>query len=77
MGMISIVTGHDGFVKNGLAANIAAVRAVGANGGTVRQQEEVGVGSDLVVAFCAFKAINVEQRLATSELEVPVEKERE
>lgn len=36
VGMISIVTGHDGFVKDGEAADIAAIGAVGAYGGTVR-----------------------------------------
>lgn len=36
VGMISIVTGHDGFVENREAADIAAVGTVGAYGGTVR-----------------------------------------
>ena len=61
--MIRVIAGHDSFVKNGKFADIATIRTVGTDGGTVGQQEEIGVCCDLVAAFSALETVNVEKRL--------------
>ena len=61
MGMIRVFSGHDGLVEDRQPTDVAAVGAVGAYGGAVGEQEEIGVGGDLVVALCASEAINVEE----------------
>ena len=61
--VIRVVAGHDSFVKNRKFADIATVRTVGADGGTVGQQEEIGVCCDFVAAFSALETVNVEERL--------------
>ena len=42
-------------------ADIAVVRAAGANGRAIREKEEIRIRSDLVSAFCAFKAVDMEE----------------
>jgi hypothetical protein len=61
--MVRIVTGHDRLVKYRVMADIAAVRAVCANGGTIGEQEEICVCGDLVSTLCAFEAVDVEEGL--------------
>ena len=61
MGVIGVVAGHDGLVKDGLLAYIAGVRAVGANWGSVGQEQEVRVCVDLVSTFGALEAINMKE----------------
>ena len=60
MGMVRIVAGHDRLVEDGLAADVATVRAVRTHRGAVREKQQIRVGRHLLVAFCAFEAINVE-----------------
>jgi hypothetical protein len=62
--VVRVVAGHDSFVKNGKFADIAAVGTVGADGGTVGQQEQVSVCCDFVVAFSALETVDVEERLS-------------
>ena len=62
--VVRVVAGHDSFVKNGELADIAAVGTVGADGGTVGQQEQVSVCRDFVAAFSALETVDVEERLS-------------
>lgn len=62
--VIRVIAGHDGFVKNGEFADIATIRTVGADGGTVGQQEEIGVRCDFVAAFSALETVDMEERLS-------------
>ena len=64
MGVVRVVTGHDSFVKNGEFADIAAVGTVGADGGTVGQQEQVRVCCDSVATFSALETVDVEEGLS-------------
>jgi len=64
--VVRVVAGHDSFVKDGKFADIAAVGTVGADGGTVGQQEQVSVCCDSVAAFSALETINVEEGLSKS-----------
>ena len=64
VGVIRVVAGHDGLVKNGLLADVARVRAVGAYRGTIGEQEEVCVCGDLVSTLCTFEAVDMEKGLA-------------
>lgn len=61
MGVVRVVTSHDSLVEYGEVADIAVIRTVGANGRTIGQQEEVGIGSNLVTTFCALEARDVEE----------------
>ena len=61
--VVRIVAGHDRLVEDGLLADVAAVRAVGAYRGAVREEQQVGVRRHLVSAFRALETINVEEGL--------------
>ena len=58
--VVGVVAGHDRLVEDGLAADVATVRAVRTHRGAVREKQQIRVGRHLLVAFCAFEAINVE-----------------
>ena len=62
--VVRVVAGHDSFVKNGELADIATVGTVGADGGTVGQQEQVSVCRDFVAAFSALETVDVEEGLS-------------
>jgi hypothetical protein len=64
VGMVRVVPGHDRFVEDGEVADVARVRAVGADRRAVREQEEVRVRGDLLMAFCAFEAVDMKERLS-------------
>ena len=64
VGVIGVVAGHDRFVEDGLLADVAVVAALCADGGAIGEQQEVRVGGDLVVALCAFEAVDMEKGLA-------------
>ena len=64
VGMVRVVTGHDSFVKYGLVTDAAAVRTVGADGLTIREEEEIGVSGDPVATLGAFEAVDVEEGLS-------------
>lgn len=64
VGVVGVVPGHDGFVKNREFADIAAVGTVGADGGTVGQQEQVSVCCDSIAAFSALETVDVEEGLS-------------
>ena len=61
VGMVRVFSGHDSFVEDRLSADVAAVGAVCAYWGAVGEQEQIGVGGNLVVALCTSEAINVEE----------------
>jgi len=65
MGMVGIVASHNGFVENGETTYIAAVGAVGTYRGTIREEKEVCVGSNLIATFRAFETIYMKERLPT------------
>lgn len=64
VGMVRVVAGHDGFVEDGLLAYVAIVAAVCTDGGSIGEQEEIGIGSHLLVTLRAFETVDVEERLA-------------
>lgn len=64
MSMIRVVASHDSFIENGEVADVAVIRTVGANGGAIGKEEEVGICSDLISTFRALEAVDVEKRLA-------------
>ena len=59
-----VVASHDGFVKDRLFADVAAVGAIRTDGGAVGEKQEVRVGRYLVSTFRALKAVNVEEGLS-------------
>jgi hypothetical protein len=61
VGMIRIVAGHDSFVEDGKVTDVTAVGAIGAYGGTIGKQEKVGVRGDLIAAFGALEAVDMEE----------------
>jgi len=62
--VVRVVAGHNSFVKNGKFADIAAVGTVGADGGTVGQQEQVSVCCHSVTAFSAHETVYMEEGLS-------------
>lgn len=64
VGMVRVVAGHDGFVEDGLLAYVAVVTAVCTDGGSIGEQEEVGIGSYLLVTLRTLEAVDMEERLA-------------
>ena len=62
--VVRVVPGHDRLVEDGLLADVAAVRAVGAYRRAVGEQEQVRVRGDLVPALGAFEAVDMEKGLA-------------
>lgn len=64
MRMIRVVASHDSFIENREVANIATVGAIGTYWRAVGEEEEIGVGCDLVPTFSALETVDVKERLA-------------
>lgn len=64
VGVIRVVASHDCLIEDGLLAYVAVVAAICTDWGAIREQEEVGVGGDLVVTFCTLEAVDMEKGLA-------------
>lgn len=64
VGMVGVVAGHNGFVEDRLLAYVTVVTAVRTDGGSIGEQEEIGIGGYLLVTLCALEAIDMEERLA-------------
>lgn len=61
MGMVGVIASHNGFVENGETTYVAAVRAVGTYRGTIGEEQEVCIGSNLIATFRAFKTIYMKE----------------
>lgn len=66
MSMIGVIASHNSFIENGKVADIAIIGAVGTNGGTIGQQEEVGIRGHLITTLCALEAVDMKERLPIS-----------
>ena len=64
VGVVRVIAGHNGFVKDGKLANIATIGTIGTNGGAVGQQKQVCICRDFVTAFSALETVDVEEGLA-------------
>lgn len=62
--VVRVIAGHDSLVQDGLVTDAAAVGAVGADGLTVGEEQEVGVRGDPVVTLCALETVNVKEGLS-------------
>jgi hypothetical protein len=56
--------------------NIATIGTVGADWGSIRQEQKVGVGRDLISTLCALEAVYVEERLTIGDEKLDIEKRR-
>lgn len=59
MRMITLVTRHDRLLGDRLLADVTLIRTVAADGRSIREEKQVGVCRDSIVAFGTSKAFHV------------------
>jgi hypothetical protein len=63
VGVVRVIAGHNGFVKDGLVTDATAVWTIGADRLTVWEEKEIGVGGDPVAALGTLETVDVKEGL--------------